>query len=94
MLPLPTFSSAPSGRPDTEAMPSTGGPAVPPVQVVAEYTRAGVSTLNERMGFSQNPPNDVTPKSPIHAHFVLLAGGSPAGGSKTKGGSYLKPRSR
>ena len=44
MLPLPTFSSAPSGRPDTEAMPSTGGPDAPPVQVVAEYTRAGVST--------------------------------------------------
>ena len=60
-------------------------------------SRATLSMQTEQRkdGFlAKNPPNEITPKTLTHAHFALLADGSPAGGSQAKGGSYHKPRSR
>ena len=62
-----------------------------------QYARArskGTSTKRKDGFLAKNPPNEITPKTLTHAHFALLADGSPAGGSQAKGGSYHKPRSR
>ena len=57
--------------------------------------RSKGSSAKRKDGFlAKNPPNEITPKTPTHAHFALLADGSPAGGSQAKGGSYHKSRSR